>query len=115
MDKEIIKELRKDLKTYKEFLNYLENEAIGDKMSLIETFNNNSDNIFIDYVNVEKKIEKNKLLLSFKCDNKDFVAEWESSYNYGAYQVELGNDGYYGYLLFPTHNDTRYFLLHFQC
>ena len=44
------------LNTYKEFIHYLHNQAIGNKDSLIECFDDNSVNIFVGYKPVTKML-----------------------------------------------------------
>ena len=105
----------KSLDTYKEFIHYLYDKAIGNKDSLIECFHDNSVNIFIGYKPVTKTIIDSKLYLEFEVDDTKFKAEWQASDNYAVWQTcgACGYD-YSGYLLFPTYIDNEYFVLWYK-
>lgn len=104
------------LNTYKEFVHYLHDTAIGDKDGLIECFDNNDVNIFIGYKPVIKKLIDGKLYLEFEVDDAKFKAEWWARYNYAVWQTcGVCGDDYSGYLLFPTNKDDEYFVLWYQC
>jgi hypothetical protein len=104
------------LKTYQEFIHYLSEKAIGNTNYIIEAFDNNEHNQFIGYVNVNKTIVDNKLLLEFEVDGCKLKAEWQAGDNYGVWQ-QCGycGDDYSGYLLFPTHKVDEYFCLWYKC
>ena len=104
------------LKTYQEFIHYLSEKAIGNTNYIIEAFDNNEHNQFIGYVNVNKTIVDNKLLLEFEVDNCKLKAEWQAADNYGVWQQCNGieGDSYSGYLLFPKSND-EFFVVKFNC
>ena len=68
--------------TYKEFIHYLHDKAIGNKDSLIECFDDNDVNIFIGYKTVTKILIDGKLYLEFEVDDTKFKAEWQASDNY---------------------------------
>ena len=101
--------------TYKEFIHYLHDKAIGNKDSLIECFDDNDVNIFIGYKVVTKILIDGKLYLEFEVDDTKFKAEWRASDNYAVWQTcgECGDD-YSGYLLFPTYKDNEYFVLWYK-
>ena len=103
------------LNTYKEFIHYLHDEAIGNKDSLIECFDDNLVNIFIGYKPATKMLIDGKLYLEFEVDNTKYKAEWQASDNYAVWQTcgACGGD-YNGYLLFPTYKDNEYFVLWYQ-
>ena len=103
------------LNTYKEFIHYLHDEAIGNKDSLIECFDDNLVNIFIEYKPATKMLIDGKLYLEFEVDNTKYKAEWQASDNYAVWQTcgACGGD-YNGYLLFPTYKDNEYFVLWYQ-
>ena len=104
------------LKTYKEFIHYLSEKAIGDTKNILEAFDNNDHNQFIGYVKVNKIIVDNKLLLEFEDDGDKFKAKWQADDNYGVWQTcGMCGDDYSGYLLFPTHIDNEYFCLWYKC
>lgn len=104
------------LKTYKEFIHYLSEKAIGNTNYIIEAFDNNDHNQFIGYVKVNKIIVNNKLLLEFEVDGDKFKANWQADDNYGVWQTcGMCGDDYSGYLLFPTHTDNEYFCLWYKC
>ena len=104
------------LNTYKEFINYLHDEAIGNKDSLIECFEDNSVNTFIGYKSVTKMLIDGKLYLEFEVGDTKYKAEWQASDNYAVWQTcGVCGDDYSGYLLFPTHEDNEYFVLWYQC
>lgn len=101
--------------TYKEFIHYLHDKAIGNKDSLIECFDDNDVNIFIGYKVVTKILIDGKLYLEFEVDDTKFKAEWQASDNYAVWQTcgSCGDD-YTGYLLFPTYKDNEYFVLWYK-
>ena len=103
------------LNTYKEFIHYLHDKAIGDKDSLIECFGNNDVNIFIGYKPATKIIIDGKLYLECEVDDTKIKAEWQASDNYAVWQTcGVCGDDYSGYLLFPTHKDNEYFVLWYK-
>lgn len=105
----------KRLNTYKEFIHYLHNEAIGNKDSFIECFDDNLVNIFIGYKPATKMLIDGKLYLEFEVDNTKYKAEWQASDNYAVWQTcGICGDDYSGYLLFPTYKDDEYFVLWYQ-
>ena len=101
--------------TYKEFIHYLHDKAIGNKDSLIECFDDNDVNIFIGYKTVTKILIDGKLYLEFEVDDTKIKAEWQASDNYAVWQTcgSCGDD-YTGYLLFPTYKDNEYFVLWYK-
>lgn len=104
------------LNTYKEFVYYLYNKAIGNTDSMIECFCNNVVNIFIGYKPATKKLITGKLYLEFEVNDTKFNAEWHASDNFAVWQTcGVCGDDYSGYLLFPTHEDNEYFVLWYQC
>ena len=104
------------LNTYKEFIHYLHGKAIGNIDSIIECFEENSFNIFIGYKTVTKKMIDGKLYLEFEVDDTKYKAEWQAIDNYAVWQTcGVCGDDYSGYLLFPTYEDNKYFVLWFQC
>jgi hypothetical protein len=104
------------LKTYKEFINYLHEKAIGDKDSLIACFDGNDVNIFIGYKPVTKMLINDKLYLEFEVNDTKLKAEWQAIDNYGVWQTcGVCGDDYSGYLLFPTYEDNEYFVLWYKC
>lgn len=101
--------------TYKEFIHYLHDKAIGNKDSLIECFDDNDVNIFIGYKTVTKIMIDGKLYLEFEVDDTKFKAEWHASDNYAVWQTcGACGDDYTGYLLFPTYKDNEYFVLWYK-
>ena len=106
----------KRINTYKEFIRYLNDEAIGNKDSLIECFCGNTVNIFVGYKTVTKMLIDGKLYLEFEVDNTKYKAEWQAIDNYAVWQTcGICGDDYSGYLLFPTYKDDEYFVLWYQC
>lgn len=104
------------LNTYKEFVYYLYNKAIGETDSMMECFCNNDVNIFIGYKPATKKLIAGKLYLEFEVNDTKFNAEWHESDNLAVRQTcGVCGDDYSGYLLFPTHEDNEYFVLWYQC
>ena len=101
--------------TYKEFIHYLHDKAIGNKDSLIECFDDNDVNIFIGYKQATKILIDGKLYLECEVDGTKIKAEWQASDNYAVWQTcgSCGDD-YSGYLLFPTHQDNEYFVLWYK-
>ena len=104
------------LNTYKEFIHYLYDKAIGNTDSMIECFCNNDVNIFIGYKHATKMLINDKLYLKFEVDNTKYKAEWQAVDNYAVWQTcGVCGDDYSGYLLFPTYKDNKYFVLWYQC
>ena len=102
--------------TYKEFIHYLSDKAIGNKDIIIEAFDNNDFNNFKGYLKVNKIIKDNNLYLKFEVDGKELTAEWQPNDNYGVWQTcGYSGDDYSGYLLFPTYKDDEYFCLEYNC
>ena len=102
--------------TYKEFIHYLNEHAIGNKDFIIEAFDNNDFNNFKGYLKVNKIIKDNNLYLKFEVDEKKLTAEWQPNSNYGVWQTcGYSGDDYSGYLLFPTYKDDEYFCLEYNC
>ena len=104
------------LNTYREFIHYLHDKAVGNKDILIECFDDNDVNIFIGYKPVTKMLIDGNLYLEFEVDDTKFKAEWQASDNYGVWQTcGVCGDDYSGYLLFTTYKDNEYFVLWYQC
>ena len=102
--------------TYKEFIHYLHDKAIGNLDSLIECFDENDVNIFVGYKPVTKILIDGRLYIEFEVDDTKYKAEWQASDNYAVWQTcGVCGDDYSGYLLFPTYNDNEYFVLWYQC
>ena len=102
--------------TYKEFIHYLHDKAIGNLDSLIECFDENDVNIFVGYKPVTKKLIDGRLYLEFEVDDTKYKAEWQASDNYAVWQTcGICGDDYSGYLLFPTYKDNEYFVLWYEC
>ena len=104
------------LKTYQEFIHYINEYAIGNKNYIIGAFDNNTYNNFKGYIKVNKIVKDNKLYLQFEIDGTKLTADWQPGDNYGVWQ-KCGNcgDDYYGYLLFPTYKEDEYFCLEYNC
>lgn len=104
------------LNTYKEFIHYLHDKAIGNKDSIIECFDENNVNIFVGYKTVTKKLIDDKLYLEFEDKDTKYRAEWQAIDNYAVWQTcGVCGDDYSGYLLFPTYKDDEYFVLWYTC
>ena len=92
-EREIEKDFKDDelnrLNTYKEFIHYLHDKAIGNLDSIIECFEDNRVNIFIGYKSVTKMLIGGKLYLEFKVDNTKYKAEWQAINNYAVWQTYL--------------------------
>ena len=119
-EREIEKDFENDelnrLNTYKEFIRYLHDKAIGNTDSFIDCFYDNSINIFVGYKPITKNLIAGKLYLEFEVDDTKYNAEWQASDNYAVCQIYGAcGDDYSGYLLFPTHKDNEYFVLWYQC
>ena len=115
-DKQLAEQECDSIKTYREFIHYLNEKSIGNKNYIIEAFDNNIHNQFKGYVKVNKLIVNNKLLLEFEVDDCKLKAEWQAIDNYGVWQTcGICGDDYSGYLLFPTYKDDEYFCLWYTC
>lgn len=105
-----------EFNTYREFIKYLSEEAIGNIKELIDCFNENSCNIFQGYKEVTKELINRELFITFENKGIKYKAKWQAVDNYASWQkCGYSGDDYSGYLLFPTHNDNKYFCLWFEC
>lgn len=105
-----------EITTYREFIDYLSDKAVGDIKSIVESFNLNYRNKFIGYVKVDKTILDGKIILQFKHGDVSYKAKWQPLDNYGVWQTcGIAGDDYSGYLLFPTFKDDEYFCLWYRC
>ena len=110
--------VQRENKFWKEFWNYINDEAIGDKQRIIDAVCNNEHNDLIGYVEVTKSInDKQEIIIEFADDRGDkHKAEWQPSDNYACWQTcGMAGDDYTGYLLFPTYKDNRYFCIWYSC
>jgi hypothetical protein len=57
---------KQELETYRAFIDYLVNDCIGDKNTLLETFNDNSYRRYVGKVRVTKELQENDLFLFFE-------------------------------------------------
>lgn len=105
-------------KFWNDFMEYITENAVGDKLSLIQTVHDNEHNWSEGYVKVKKRInEKQELLLDFTTSKGDKrTATWQPSDNYACWQTcGMVGDDYSGFLLMPTHKDDEYFCIYYQC
>lgn len=110
--------VQRENKFWKEFWNYINDEAIGDKQRIIDAVCNNEHNELIGYVEVAKSInDKQEIIIEFTDDHGNkHKAEWQPSDNYACWQTcGMMGDDYTGYLLFPTYKDNRYFCIWYSC
>ena len=104
------------LNTYKEFINYLADKAIGNTEYIIEEFNDCTYVNFEGYKKVTKEIKDDELYLIFQIGESNFKAKWQASDNYAVWQTcGYTGDDYSGYMLFPTHKDDEYFCVNYHC
>ena len=110
--------VQRENKFWKEFWNYINDEAIGDKQRIIDAVCNNEHNDLIGYVEVTKSInDKQEIIIEFADNRGDkHKAEWQPSDNYACWQTcGMAGDDYTGYLLFPTYKENRYFCIWYSC
>ena len=105
---------KQELDAYRAFIDYLVNDCIGDKNTLLETFNDNSYSRYVGKVDVTKELQKNDLFLFFEVEGGHYKAEWQARDNYAVWQTGEMEDDYRGYLLFPTWDDNVYFCLYYE-
>ena len=104
------------LNTYQEFIDYLDNKALGKTEYIIESFNNCTYVDFKGYKKVTKEVKDNDIYLIFQIGESNFKAVWQAGDNYAVWQTcGVCGDDYSGYLLFPTHKDDEYFCLWYKC
>lgn len=102
--------------TYKEFIDYLADKAIGNTEYIIEEFNNCTYVNFEGYKKVTKVIKDNDLYLIFQIGESYFRAKWQEGDNYAVWQTcGYSGDDYSGYMLFPTHTKDEYFCVYYHC
>lgn len=100
------------------FLEYITEKAVGDKLALLQAVYDNDHNWVEGYVKVTKRIgEKQKLLLDFTTSKGEKrTATWQPSDNYACWQTcGIVGDDYSGFLLMPTCKDDEYFCIYYQC
>lgn len=113
-----MQEVNERNKFWNDFMEYITENAVGDKLSLIQTVHDNEHNWSEGYVKVQKRInEKQELLLDFTTSKGDKrTATWQPSDNYACWQTcGMVGDDYSGFLLMPTHKDDEYFCIYYQC
>lgn len=109
-------DLKDNLKTYTEFIDYLAEKSIGDVKQILEGFHDNDYTHFIGYVKTSKSIVNNKIIINFEIDGDKYKAEWQPSDNYAVWQTcGITGDDYSGYILFPTYKEDEYFCIWYRC
>lgn len=104
-------------KFYEEFFKYIADEAVGDKLKLVEMIPEQSRCWFEGYVKVTKRVDdRQRILLDFTVDGDKYTAEWQPCDNYAVWQTcGMCGDDYKGYLLLPTYKEDEYFLMYYIC
>lgn len=113
-----MQELTERNKFWNDFMEYITENAVGDKLSLIQTVHDNEHNWSEGYVKVKKRInERQELLLDFTTSKGDKrTATWQPSDNYACWQTcGMMGDDYSGFLLMPTYKNDEYFCIYYQC
>ena len=111
-----VERLQREINFYSEFMKYLSESCCGSNENIIESVAMNDVNIFIGYVEPKKELDNDgHIQLTFEDDNNSYKAQWEHDYNYACWQRTDGEDSYSGYLLFPTYNEKKYFLMYYEC
>lgn len=111
-------ELTERNKFWKDFVDYITEYAVGDKLPLIQTVHDNELNRSEGYVKVQKRInEKQEILLDFTTSKGDKrTATWQPSDNYACWQTcGMMGDDYSGFLLMPTYKNDEYFCIYYEC
>ena len=117
-DKLWMQEVNERNKFWNDFMEYITENAVGDKLSLIRTVHDNDHNWSEGYVKVKKRInEKQELLLDFTTSKGDKrTATWQPYDNYACWQTcGMVGDDYSGFLLMPTHKNDEYFCIYYTC
>lgn len=117
-DKLWMQEVNERNKFWNDFMEYITENAVGDKLSLIQTVHDNEHNWSEGYVKVKKRInEKQELLLDFTTSKGDKrTATWQPYDNYACWQTcGMVGDDYSGFLLMPTHKNDEYFCIYYTC
>jgi hypothetical protein len=105
-----------NLHTYKEFVSYLADKAIGNTEYIIEEFTNCTYVGFEGYKKVTKEVKDNDIYLIFQVGELTFKAKWQDGDNYAVWQTcGYTGDDYSGYMLFPTHTKDEYFCVSYWC
>ena len=102
---------------WNDFMEYITEKAVGDKLALIQTVHYNEHSWSEGYVKVQKRInEKQELLLDFTTSKGDKrTAKWQPSDNYACWQTcGIEGDDYSGFLLMPTYKDDEYFCIYYM-
>ena len=113
-----MQEVNERNKFWNDFMEYITENAVGDKLSLIQTVHDNEHNWSEGYVKVQKRInERQELLLDFTTSKGDKrTATWQPYDNYACWQTcGMVGDDYSGFLLMPTHKNDEYFCIYYQC
>lgn len=103
---------------WNDFLEYITEKAVGDKLALLQVVHDNDHNWSEGYVKVTKRVnEKQELLLDFTTSKGDKrTATWQPSDNYACWQTcGIMGDDYSGFLLMPTYKDDEYFCIYYNC
>lgn len=111
-------ELTERNKFWKDFVDYITEYAVGDKLSLILAVHYNEYNRSEGYVKVQKRInEKQEILLDFTISKGDKrTATWQPSDNYACWQTcDMTYDDCRGFLLMPTFKNDEYFCVYYEC
>ena len=112
--KDCYDELIKEKNSYKAFLEYLTDKAIGDTKEILYALKSVHYWEFCGYVTVEKEIDKEqKINLRFTNEGKEYTAIWVPTDNYAIWEISdsYTPDSHCGFLLFPTLEDNNYFCI----
>lgn len=119
---EEIKYLRKELKDYKEVLNFIVNSLDGNPTRIIETIAEQDYFEIIGEVEGRPVAKGNELFieaevpdLTFREKKTKYLFDWQHYDNYAVYQRTEFEDSYYGYMLFPSHFPTKFLCVFYRC
>lgn len=124
IEKEIAEDNKKQLKGYKEFLEFLHEEGVAKKDCILEAINGCDRIDFIGYVDGELSVKNNELKITVEVPDRwgfngketcKITCDWQHSDNYGVHQRCEFEDSYYGWMIFPCWNFKRFYCVYYTC
>ena len=118
-----IEALEKQVKGYKEFLEYLYDNCNGNVKEYVELVAETDHVDFIGYVDAKYEIDRNGKpsvvaeVPNFWYGKEEKVKlhfEWQSSHHYIHQRADF-EDSYYGFMLFPTYKANKFYCVYYTC
>lgn len=119
--KESLGHFKEKCEDYKKFVHFMTDEAVGDVKQLAITIDELESFKVIGLLDCTLEVKNNKLVVVTEVDEygngnkKTIHCDWQPYDNYATYQRVEFEDCYYGYLLFPTSKQNKWFCISFTC